>query len=663
MINASVMMIPSFRVAPNDPQSSLTTVACFAIQVCSSYNLPTPYEPAHLATQRISDREKPMTASSQTETNETNQGKERLPLRIWPAVILLITMVVLRFLPSMTENLPDFFPIVSAMAPIVCSLLLLIWWLAASRASWRERLLGISLMLVAGLLAHFLADSSMQGAATMLLWTVPMGFAGFALGLALVGGSLSGKRTCLALWLACIGLGATALLRSEGMWGHAKMDLYWRWTESAEEKLLAKRSAPSEPDNVNIEESVIELALANPEWPGFRGPERNSRQSGPVIDANWNTHPPELLWKIPVGPAWSSFAVANNLLFTQEQRGTNECVVCYDASSGNEIWFQKIEARFSDPLGGPGPRATPQLANGKLYVLGGNGDLLCLEAKDGGIQWQKNIGSIAERKAPTWGFSSSPLVISQVVIVHAGGQGNLGTLAFDRETGDLAWASPGGDHSYGSPQAIKIEDATMVMMLTNKGLTILEPTTGTVQLDYEWKQSGYRALQPQSVGDNSILIASEMNRGARRIQLERSGESLSASELWTSRNLKSDFNDFVVYQDSIYGFDGGMFACVDLKTGERRWKGGRYGKGQVLLLESSGLLLVAGERGQGVLLKATPEDLTELTTIQLLTGKTWNHPVVVGDRLYIRNAQEAACYRLPLAQEQETTNPRPLSEE
>ena len=591
------------------------------------------------------------------------QGKDHRPLRIWPAAILLITMVVLRFLPSLVQTLPESFQLVSAMAPIACSLLLLIWWLTASRATWKERITGVIGLVVAALLTHSLSDQSMQGMATMLMWTVPMGFAGFALGLLFFAGSLTFKRTYAALILACLGFGATGLLRSEGMWGHAKIDLHWRWTQSAEEKLLASRSAMAPSDSIPIEDSVIEFALKNPEWPGFRGPERNSRQSGPIISDDWETTPPELLWKISVGPAWSSFAVAGSFLFTQEQRGTEESVVCYDARSGKEIWSQQTKARFSDPLGGPGPRATPQLADGKLYALGGNGDIVCMNAKNGSIQWQKNIATIAGRTPPTWGFSSSPLVIDQLVIVHVGGDGDKGTLAFDKDSGDLAWSAPAGDHSYGSPQLAVIGEIPTVMMLSNKGLTFLTPATGSIQLDYEWKQSGYRALQPQFIGDDSILIASEMNRGARRIQLKRSGESLTATELWTSRNLKSDFNDFVVYQDSIYGFDGGMFACVDLKTGERRWKGGRYGKGQVLLLESSGLLLVAGERGQGVLLKATPEDLIELTTIQLLTGKTWNHPVVVGDKLYIRNAQEAACYRLPLAQEKETTNPHPLAEE
>ncbi|MBT5708735.1 MAG: alcohol dehydrogenase, partial [Verrucomicrobia bacterium] len=134
----------------------------------------------------------------------------------------------------------------------------------------------------------------------------------------------------------------------------------------------------------------------------------------------------------------------------------------------------------------------------------------------------------------------------------------------------------------------------------------------------------------------------------RLIKITKANNSLEAEDIWNTRNLKADFNDFVVFDGNIYGFDGGLFACVDLDTGNRQWKGGRYGKGQVLLLEDSAMLFITSERGQGILVKATPEEHIELAKTQLLKGKTWNHPVVVGDRLFIRNAEEAACYKLPV---------------
>ena len=132
------------------------------------------------------------------------------------------------------------------------------------------------------------------------------------------------------------------------------------------------------------------------------------------------------------------------------------------------------------------------------------------------------------------------------------------------------------------------------------------------------------------------------------IQINADEPIWSAEELWTTLALKPDYNDFVVHQGYLYGFDSGIFTCIDIETGERQWKGGRYGKGQVLLLEDSGLLLITAEKGQLVLLEATPDARKERFKMDALDGRTWNHPVVVGDRLYIRNSSEAVCYRLPV---------------
>ena len=567
-------------------------------------------------------------------------------LRVWPAMAFVALMVVLRLLPDLLNEPSPAIQMIGAMGPLLCSLFILIWWLTASRAAARERLLGLLgiVLAVAGTLAA--ADPSMRGPATMM-WTIPMGMIGFTLGTLVGRDRLTMNRTVVAVALAVVGIGISVFLRSDGMWGNMVVDLRWRWTPTAEAKMLAKRTAAKPPGTPgrSIAESKLQSALANTEWPGFRGPNRDSRQFGQTFSTNWTETPPELIWKIDVGPAWSSFAIAGSLLFTQEQRGPQETVVCYDADAGTELWTQQIEARFTEPLGGPGPRATPQISGNALFALGATGELMRINPIDGAVVWRKNIGTVADRKPPTWGFSSSPLIVDGHVVVHAGGKGDKGILAFAAETGALQWSAPAGDHSYASPQPATIAGEEVVMMLTNDGMRLLEPATGKVRHTYEWKQRGYRALQPQVIDKDSVIISSE--QGVRRISFTKQDDVFAAEEIWTSRNMKSDFNDFVVHEQNLFGFDGGIFASVDLETGERNWKGGRYGKGQILLLADSVLLLVAGERGQGVLLAATSRDHEELASFQMLKGKTWNHPIVVGDRLYIRNAQEAACYRLP----------------
>jgi outer membrane protein assembly factor BamB len=298
-------------------------------------------------------------------------------------------------------------------------------------------------------------------------------------------------------------------------------------------------------------------------------------------------------------------------------------------------------------MGGPGPRATPTLANGGLFVTGATGVFLRLNPATGNVVWQKDLKELAGRETPMWGFSSSPLVVGSNVMVWAGGKDGKGLLAFDVETGASRWAAPTGNDSYSSPQLTTIAGEQLVLMPSNDGLVLVDPATGEVRLNYAWKFSGYRALQPAVVGGDTVLLGTPMNAGTRAIRIKTANGKLAAEELWTTRNLKPDFSDMVTYQGYVYGNDGGFLVCLDLKTGDRKWKDGRYGKGQMLLLESAGLLLVAAEDGRVHLVRADPREFAEVNSFKALEGKTWNHPVVVGDKLYIRNSQEAAAFQFP----------------
>ncbi len=566
------------------------------------------------------------------------------PLRVWPVVFLLITMIVCRFTPTLVQDGPAMLWAVGAFGPLLMSLLMVLWWLIASRARWFERLLGFVGIGLTAWVSIVSLDKTMVGPAILVLM-IPLGMALFGVGTILFSRSLSIKRTVISIFLAACGFGSTTLLRSDGMWGNYAMGLNWRWKPNSEEQ-IAERGQP-----VASKSDVVEGDLVNPQWPSFRGSEGNSRVRGVKLASDWSTNPPKLIWKSLIGPAWSSFVVAGNWLFTQEQRTNMEAVVCYDAKTGKEVWVQEIESRFEDPLGGPGPRATPTLAGGKLFTMGGQGWLLCLNPLNGDVLWKKDMREVAERVPPMWGFSSSPLVVGKIVVVQVGGPDDKGVMAFHVETGELAWSTEFGDDGYSSPELCRILGEESIVVISKLGMSLLDPTTGKVRLDYDWKIDGYRSLQPQMIDEKSILLPSGMGFGTRLVEFEKVGENYSTKDLWTSRKLKPDYNDFVVYDGHIYGFDALIFTCIDLATGEAKWKGGRYGKGQVLLAEDSGLLLVASEEGDLVLVKADPTKHTELGRIKAIEGRTWNHPVLVGNRLYIRNSQEAACYELPVASE------------
>jgi hypothetical protein len=597
-----------------------------------------------------------------TEMHESGQQTESSArrywsLRIWPAALLVGLTLAARFGPALLEGGSSTYWMVAVFGPLLCGLLIVIWWLAASHATWKERLsgfIGIAASVVATLL---LADPSMRGPGTTYL-TLPMGMLAFALATILLAKRRPVIRTGIALAAALAGFGFSTLLRNEGMTGAYGMDAHWRWSPTAESLMLARVQSDESAGKVDNGVSGktahnagqrYATGLAHPEWPGFRGSDRAARVFGPGISTNWAAHPPEQLWKIPVGPAWSSFAVAGQLLFTQEQRGPMEAVVCYDADTGREIWKREFEARLDDPLGGPGPRATPTLADGGLFVTGATGTFMRLNPLTGEVVWKQDLTTVAQRKVPMWGFAASPLVTGGLAIVYAGGPGDKGLLAFDAASGSLRWSAASAIDSYASPQLNTILGEPVVLMFSNHGLLLVDPASGRERLKYDWEFSQYRALQPRVIEDSTILLPTPMNAGTRCIRVGKANGHWAAEELWTSRNLKPDFTDLVTYQGYAYGNDAGIWTCIDLKAGERKWKGGRYGKGQALLLENSGWLLIAAENGQIALVLADPNGYREVASFKSLEGKTWNHPVLIGDRLYLRNAQEAAAYKLPLA--------------
>jgi outer membrane protein assembly factor BamB len=337
-------------------------------------------------------------------------------------------------------------------------------------------------------------------------------------------------------------------------------------------------------------------------------------------------------------------------LYTQEQRGDKEAVVCYEAATGKEVWVHKDVARFSEVVSGPGPRATPMFAHGMVFTLGATGILNCLDARTGKRIWQHNIAEEAPAKAPMWGFSGSPLVVKDKVIVFAGGESDRQLLAYDAQSGNLAWTAPASAGSYASPQPVTIDGLSQCLLAGDHGLTAVDPATGKVVWQFGDPTPGApRAIQPHRVGKSQFLGTLAMT-GLTLIDVARQGDQWKLDKVWDTTQILPEFPDLVVHEGHAYGFDGATFCCVDLSSGKRCWKKGRYGRGQVMLLPEQALLLVVSEEGDALLLSANPKRHEELGGFRALEGKTWNHPVIAHGRLYVRNAEEMACYELDYGQ-------------
>ncbi len=446
---------------------------------------------------------------------------------------------------------------------------------------------------------------------------------------------------------------------------------------------LALAANAKKSPNSDVRLTSTPQAADEADWPAFRGPQRDGAVRAATIDGNWNEAPPKQVWKRPVGLGWSSIVVVGERLFTHEQRGDQEAVVCYSAETGDEIWAHLDDARFEEAMGGAGPRATPTFANGRLFALGATGILNCLDAATGDVKWSRDIKDDGQHAIPTWGFCSSPLVVDGRVIVFSGGGGadpgsgadrqrKAGTaadtasatneqaaesppatnhdtlLAYRIDSGELSWRAAAGSHSYSSPQLVEFDGVPQVLFLDEVALGSFEISTGKRlwNLPTNARRQGPPAIQPHVINDSELLVSFTSDAGLMRVKVTHERDGWQAAVEWSSRDLKPLFSDFVRAGDVLYGFDGNIFCSVDASTGKRNWKKGRYGSGQVLLVADQPVLAVISESGEAVLVAADPEKHEELGRFQAIEGKTWNHPTIARGRLYVRNGQEMACYEL-----------------
>jgi outer membrane protein assembly factor BamB len=604
------------------------------------------------------------------------------PLRLWPGVVAVVVQWLAWFVVPFV--LPDA-QMYGMFAGIAMGVVVTVWWLFFSRAPWVERVGALALMPVVVLatkrVVHPSIENGLMGMMTPF-FSIPF------LSLALVSWAAATRRLgsvprrialVPALLLGCGGL---ALIRTGGISGDARPDLHWRWTPTPEQLLLAQAATQPEggpasppaaaaaPVDAPRSEAAVPTpsptAATNPEknekksappappvaeppavWPGFRGPHRDSVISGVQIETDWSKSPPAELWRQKVGPGWSSFAVRGNLIYTQEQRGDDEDVSCYNLITGKLVWRHKDAARFWESNGGAGPRGTPTLSSGRVYTHGATGIVNALDANTGAVIWSRNSAADTGAPQPGWGFASSPLVIDDAVIVASSGR----LVAYAIATGTPRWHRKTNGGGYSSPHSVTIDGIDQVLLQTGGGVTSVAPGDGATLWEQPW-ETGVAIVQPAMADNHDVLIVggdAMGGSGMKRVAVSHAAGKWTVEERWTSNGLKPYFNDFVVHKGHAFGFDNSILACIDLADGKRKWKNGRYGHGQMVLLPDQDLLLVLSEDGELVLVKATPDQFTEIAKVPALEGKTWNHPVLAGDVLLVRNGEEMAAFRLSLA--------------
>ena len=436
--------------------------------------------------------------------------------------------------------------------------------------------------------------------------------------------------------LILVGVLITQTVRIRGVTGDLLPILSWRWSGGLSSGVGGGSASPEQ------------LAPTAHDFPQFLGAHRDGRISGVALARDWQARKPRQVWRREVGAGWASFAVVGKVAITQEQRGDQELVIAYDLETGEPIWSHAEEAHFNTPIGGEGPRSTPTVDGDRVFTLGATGILNALDLATGERLWSHDVVKEHNARRPEWGKSCSPLVVDGLVVVSAGGREGNSLVAYDRESGDLVWAGGSDRSGYSSAVEAELAGVRQLLILNGESLAAHDPADGSVLWEFPWPSDQPNVAQPLPLPGDRVLGSSGYGIGSKVLQVSRdeAGE-LSVELVWESPRLKLKFTHAVYHEGTIYGLDDGVLVALDPETGERRWKRGRYGHGQMLLVGD--LLLIQAEQGDVVLVEANPEEHRELGRFTAFDRKTWNVPTLAGPYLLVRNDREAALYELPLA--------------
>lgn len=450
------------------------------------------------------------------------------------------------------------------------------------------------------------------------------------------------RRFSFVALIACAALGGFACNRGANDAHYAELEKQRQEQAAQPAPSVTASPSPSPSPSASPSPGQTPAETAHNYWTNFRGPRRDGRYEEASISTNWPANGLPMVWKQPIGVGHASFVVADGKAYTIEQRRNQEVVAAYDMNNGRELWTQKWNAEFNDSTG-DGPRSTPTWDEGRIYALGATGELRCLNATTGVVIWGKNILSDNQAKNLPWAMAASPLIVDDKVIVLPGGTSGKSVVAYNKNTGAPVWRVLNDTQAYVSPMLVELAGRRQIVVVSASRVVGLAPANGALLWEYAWDtDNGINVSQPIMVDQNRFFISSGYGKGAALVEVKGSGNSFTASTVWENTNMKNKFNSSVLYNGYIYGLDEGILVCLDVNTGERKWKDGRYGYGQIILAGSH--LIVTSDKGDVALVKATPSAYTEVARFTAVQGQTWNYPAIANGRLLVRNSNEMAAF-------------------
>lgn len=394
------------------------------------------------------------------------------------------------------------------------------------------------------------------------------------------------------------------------------------------------------------------------DWPQFRGVNRDGVSAETDLPRSWPAEGPRVLWKRAIGEGYSGISVAGDRLYTMDSDGTAEYVLALEAGSGKEVWRVPAGPKLIDSMGN-GPRTTPTLDGGTVYAMGSHGRLLALKAADGAMIWEVDLPQAFGAKRPNWGYSGSPLIDGDLLILEAGGKDGRGVVAFEKATGKVRWGALDGDAAYSSPVVMTIGGIKQYVVPRRAGSqTVALRPDGSVL----WTHPGPFSVIASAlfIPPDKVYVSGGDDAGAVLMRIKTEGGKTAVEELWQTRTMKNHFNNAVLVGDHLYGFDNATFKCLSVATGEPAWAYRGLGKGSLLAAEGN-LLIVLSDQGTLLLVEATPEAYTELARFQAMEGKAWTSPALANGRIYLRDHDEIVALELkaPGARATSASAPRP----
>ncbi len=367
-------------------------------------------------------------------------------------------------------------------------------------------------------------------------------------------------------------------------------------------------------------------------WPGWRGPNRNGTSDETGWTWSWPAGGPKIAWRASVGKGFSSLAVGGGRVYTLGNTSDTDSVFCLDAASGKVIWKHSYPCPL-DPLAYEGgPNATPLVEGDRVYTLSRSGHCFCLNAASGAVVWSKKFEPSPKKKADYrvfWGFSGSPLLVGEKLILAVGTAG----VALDKTTGRILWDNGPGRPGYSSPVPYLQDGRPAFTLLSGHEVVGVQTESGKVLWKIPWKTTWDQNAADAIVRNGKLFVSSGHGVGCAQFDLAPGGPR----ELWRHQHMKNFLSSSVLWDDFLYGFDDTQVTCLAWKTGKVRWSvPGPGGYGTVIVV--AGKLVVLSERGELVIAEATPKAYKPLAQAKILSGRCWTAPAFAAGRLYARNA-------------------------